>query len=81
MLPQKFLLIIPRKNSLMHKSNLIFFYIKFFSTARYYKKKTKESYKKSLKGIKIFLKKKKKKSVSMIANDIKIFLKIKTKVG
>ena len=31
MLPQKFLLIIPRKNSLMRKSNLIFFYIKFFS--------------------------------------------------
>ena len=31
MLPQKFVLIIPRKNSLMHKSNLIFFYIKFFS--------------------------------------------------
>ena len=49
------------------------------SSANYYQRTKKESKKKLVKDIKIFLKKRKAKSGNMVVNDIKIFLKMKNK--
>ena len=43
-----------------------------YSSAKYYKKKTKRGFKKLLKGIKIFLKKRKTKSKVAVLSDIKL---------
>ena len=50
------------------------------SSAKYYQKKTKKSFRKKLmKAIKIFLKKRKAKSNKMVANDLKISQERKNK--
>ena len=61
---------------------MFFSYIKMYknSSAKYYQKKTKKSFRKKLmKAIKIFLKKRKAKSNKMVANDLKISQERKNK--
>ena len=63
------------------KSKILFSYRKMSkdSSANYYQRTKKDSKKKLVKDIKIFLKKRKAKSGNMVVNDIKIFLKMKNK--